>query len=229
MRPSCLVRTLLVLIVFAQNVHAQFDGKLELIPTGCEQIGQCTLKSPLRFTDSKNIVWETKANLVTDGASIPGIFQPFVGSPFGPDFIRAAVIHDHYCDRHVRPWTQTHRVFYEGLIAGGVPLGKAKTMYFAVVLGGPKWIQLVPGIKCGDNCVKNFKSTSGVAGIYSRKANYSATDVGPSMQAVAKLLDINPDSLSLEDIEKLARQLRPGDFFFKNGDKIDASSLGITE
>lgn len=229
MRPSYIVAGTVLLTLMSGGARAQFDGALELIPPGCEQVGQCKLKNALRFTDSANVVWEAKAELLTDGASIPGIFQPFIGSPFDPTFIKAAVIHDHYCDRHVRPWTQTHRVFYEGLIAGGVSRAKAKTMYFAVFLGGPKWIKLIPGNKCGTNCVNNFKSTSGVAGVYSRRADYSAIDVAPSVQSVARLLDLNPDSLSLDDLEKLARKLRPTDFFYKNGESTDASILGITE
>jgi hypothetical protein len=229
MKPNRIVVAAILFAFVSGSAKAQFEGNLELIPPGCEQLGQCKLKGPLRFTDSAKVVWEAKAELLTDGASIPGVFQPLIGSPFDPAFIKAAVIHDHYCDRHVRPWTQTHRVFYDGLIAGGVSLAKAKTMYFAVFLGGPKWIKLVPGIKCGTNCVNNFKSTSGVAGVYSRRADYSAADVVPSVQSVAKLLDLNPESLSLEDLEKLARKLRPADFFYKNGETIDASTLGITE
>jgi hypothetical protein len=219
----------LFLTLLVGNVKAQFEGVLELVPPGCDQVGQCKLKYPLRFTDSAKVVWEAKAELSTDGASIPGVFQPFVGSPFDPAFIKAAVIHDHYCDRHVRPWTQTHRVFYEGLIANGVSQAKAKTMYFAVFLGGPKWIKLIPGIKCGPNCVNDFKSTSGVAGVYSRRADYSAADIMPSVQSVARLLELNPASLSLDELENLARKIRPTDFFYKHGETIDASLLGITQ
>jgi Protein of unknown function (DUF1353) len=219
----------LFLTLLVGNVKAQFEGVLELVPPGCDQVGQCKLKYPLRFTDSAKLVWEAKAELNTDGATIPGVFQPFVGSPFDPAFIKAAVIHDHYCDRHVRPWKQTHRVFYEGLIANGVSQAKAKTMYFAVFLGGPKWIKLIPGIKCGPNCVNEFKSTSGVAGVYSRRADYSAADIMPSIQSVAKLLELNPASLSLEELENLARKIRPTDFFYKHEETIDASLLGITQ
>lgn len=219
----------LLFVLMSGHARAQFDGLLELIPPGCEQKGQCKLKNSLRFIDSAKVVWEARADLPTDGASIPGVFQPLIGSPFDPAFIKAAVIHDHYCDWHVRPWTQTHRVFYEALITGGVSQGTAKTMYFAVFLGGPKWIRLEPGIKCGTNCVNNFRSTSGVAGVYSRRADYTAADIGVSVQSVAKLLELNPDSLSLDELEKLARKIRPTDFFYKNGESIDASVLGITE
>lgn len=219
----------LIVALLSSAANAQFAGTLELVPKGCEELGQCKLKSAFRFTDSSKIVWEAREDLPTDGASIPGIFQPFVGSPFDPAFVKAAVIHDHYCDRHVRPWRQTHKVFYEGLLASGVSRSKAKSMYFAVFLGGPKWITLEPGKNCGLNCVNNFKSTSGVAGIYSRRADYSASDVAPAVQSVGKLLELNPDVLSLEELERMAEKICPKDFFYKNGDKLDASILGITE
>jgi hypothetical protein len=219
----------ILLITLATHAHAQFDGNLELIPAGCESIGQCKLKNPLRFTDSSKVVWEARADLPTDGASIPGIFQPFVGSPYDPAFIKAAIIHDHYCDRHVRPWRQTHKVFYEGLIDQGVSKGKAKTMYFAVLLGGPKWIKLVEGINCGKNCVNSQTSLSGTPGIYARRADYTAPDLSPAIHAISKVLEENPDALSLDDLEKEAKKVRPNDFFFMRGNTVSASELGITQ
>lgn len=214
-----------VLLLLCCSANAQFEGTLELIPPGCEQLGQCKLKTPLRFTDSAKVVWEAEAGLPTDGASIPEIFQPFIGSPFDPKFIKAAVVHDHYCDRHVRPWRQTHKVFYEGLIAEGVSLGKAKTMYFAVFMGGPKWVSLDPGKNCGLNCVNRFKSIYGVPGVYARRADYSSSDISSSVQSVAKLLEINSNALSIDELEKLATKLRPKDFFYKNGDRVNASAI----
>lgn len=229
MSPNRVLIAGLPALLATSSACAQFGGVLELTPPGCERVGQCRLAHPLRFTDSAAVVWEAKADLVTDGASIPGIFQPFIGSPFDPSFIKAAVIHDYYCVNQVRPWPQTHRVFYDGLLAGGVSKAKAKTMYFAVVLGGPKWVKLKPGSSCGPNCVQNFKSTAGVSGVYARRADYSAPDIAPSVQLVARILEMNPDSMSVDELEKLARGLRPKDFFLSNGDVVDASLLGITE
>jgi Protein of unknown function (DUF1353) len=196
---------------------AQFLGDLVLTPAGCESAGQCTLKNKLLFTDPTGIVWEAKAGLITDGASIPGIFQPFIGEPFDPAFIRAAVVHDHYCDRHVRPWRQTHRVFYEGLVAQGVSSAKAKAMYFAVVLGGPKWVELIPGVKCGKkNCINNIKTVAGKPGYMMRKADYSAKDVEPAVAKLAAELAANPTTLTLDQIDQRAASLRPTDFYFLN-------------
>lgn len=208
---------------------AQFSGDLKLAPEGCEATGQCKLKAPLRFKDSMGTVWEARTGLVTDGASIPGVFQPFIGAPFDEKFIKAAIVHDHYCDRHVRPWRKTHRVFFEALINQGVSIAKAKTMYVAVLVGGPKWIKLIPSKKCGQNCVNAIKSTVGVSGYRSRPADYSLPELPFVLQEIHSKLQVNPDSLSLDQLELQAMQLRPGDFYFANGDEIIVSSPFITE
>lgn len=212
--------TFFAMIFHAPLSHAQFSGDLVLLPAGCEQSGQCKLKNNLRFIDEAGIVWQAAAGLITDGASIPGVFQPFVGAPFEPLFIRAAVVHDHYCDRHVRPWRSTHRVFYEGLVAQGVPVANAKVMYLAVVLGGPKWIQLVPGKNCGKNCINQIKTSSGMPGFIARKADYTAQDLQPELQRLAGDLKANPDALTLSDIDARARLLRPNDYYFSKGSQL---------
>lgn len=208
------------MLVLPRASYAQFEGDLVLLPNGCQATGQCTLKNKLRFTDSAGVVWEAKAGLVTDGASIPGIFQPFVGRPFEDDFIKAAVVHDHYCDRHVRPWRQTHRVFYEGLIAQSVSKAKAKVMYFAVYLGGPKWVELIPGEKCGKNCVNAIKTMSGKPGFRGRKADYGAQDLQAQLKKLSDELESNPDLLSLDEIDARARALRPDDYYYKHGSQV---------
>lgn len=202
------------------SARAQFDGELVLLPVGCQAAGQCTLKNKLRFADPTGAVWEAKAGLVTDGASIPGIFQPFVGKPFEEDFIKAAVIHDHYCDRHVRPWRQTHRVFYEGLVAQGVSKAKAKVMYFAVYLGGPKWVELIPGLKCDGNCINAMKTSSGSPGFRARKADYAAQDLPEELRKLSEEIEANPDLLTLDEIDARARALRPNDYYYKNGSRV---------
>lgn len=216
-------------LLTGSNAFAQFDGILILIPEGCESKGQCTLKERLRFTDSSKIVWEASAGLQTDGASIPAIFQTIVGKPFTQSFIKAAVVHDHYCDRHVRPWRQTHKVFYEALIDQGVSKMKAKVMYFAVYLGGPKWVKLMPGKVCGNNCINTFKTPNGSSGVYARKADFSAPDIAAAMKDVTKILETDPDALSLDQLEKKAADLRPSDFFYKHGSDVNADEIGITE
>ncbi|MXN32768.1 DUF1353 domain-containing protein [Delftia sp. CH05] len=199
---------------------AQFSGDLVLWPKGCEAAGECIIKEALRFKDASGTVWEAKAGLKTDGASIPGVFQPFIGSPFETRFIKAAVIHDHYCDRHVRSWRMTHRVFYDALLDQGVSQAKAKTMYLAVLVGGPKWIRLIAGNACGKNCINAMKSVTGDTGFRTRPADYSLPALAPAMQEVLTQLEANPNALTLEQIEERAQQLMPGDFYFANGDTL---------
>jgi hypothetical protein len=209
--------------------QAQFVGDLALEPAGCTQTGKCTVKNKLRFTDSKKLVWETDAGEPTDGASIPPIFQPIVGKPFEEPFLKAAIIHDHYCVRHVRPWRTTHRVFYEGLIDQGVPQAKAKLMYYAVYLGGPKWVKLIPGIQCKGNCIKSITASDGKPVIRYREADYATVTSEAELGALEQELQANPDGISLEDLEKRAQQKRPDDFFYRNGDQVRMKNVLATE
>lgn len=220
---------IVVALTIPLSSFAQFEGVLRLVPSGCQATGKCTLKDTLRFTDSAKVVWEAMAGLETDGASIPTFFQPFVGKPFEESFIKAAVIHDHYCDRHVRPWRQTHRVFYEGLIDQGVSKAKAKLMYFAVYLGGPKWVELIPGNKCDGNCINNIKTASGDPVIKYREADYSLFDMQSLLKNISQELEANPDALTLEQLEDRARAKRPNDYYYKNGNQVKVDGLGVTQ
>jgi hypothetical protein len=133
----------------AESGQGKFTGRLELIPAGCERQLKCTLKSDFGYIDSEGIGWEAKAGLETDGASIPRWAQPFVGGQFDSEFIEAAIIHDHYCKRHVRPWRKTHWVFYDALLASKtVRKEKALLMYFAVYLGDRRgWSWSAGGVR----------------------------------------------------------------------------------
>src|SRR5690606_25020755 len=133
------------LVLTSGPASAGFEGTLTLLPSGCEASGQCTPGTDFGFVDSAGYGWQAAKGLLTDGASIPPWAQPLVGGAFDESFIKAAIIHDHYCVRHVRPWRNTHKVFHEALLASGVAPGKAGIMYFAVLVGGPKWVKLVQG------------------------------------------------------------------------------------
>jgi hypothetical protein len=93
-------------------------------------------------------------------------------------------------------------------------------MYLAVVLGGPKWIQLVAGKNCGKNCIYNIKTSSGMPGFRARKADYTAQDLQPELQRLADDLKVNPDALTLEDIDARAKLLRSNDFYFLQGSQL---------
>lgn len=101
----------------------------------------------MEFVDGAARTWAVPKRTLTDGASIPLIFVPIVGSPTSPEFVNAAAVHDAHCGigneagpvYHSKTWQETHRMFYDTLIVGGTPAPKAKLMFAAVWLGGPRW------------------------------------------------------------------------------------------
>ncbi|MGH1415463.1 MAG: DUF1353 domain-containing protein [Pelagimonas sp.] len=101
----------------------------------------------LNFVDYQGRKWVAPRGTLTDGASIPEIFTAIVGKPTSPEYVNAAAVHDAYCGIgneagtrwHDGRWEDVHRMFYDGLIVGGTPELRAKLMYAAVWLGGPRW------------------------------------------------------------------------------------------
>lgn len=101
----------------------------------------------LGFVDSGNGRWVAPAGTLTDGASIPPIFVPVLGNPRSKEFANAAALHDAYCgvgnedlrEYQSRNWRAVHRMFYDALRVGGTDEIRAKIMFAAVWLGGPRW------------------------------------------------------------------------------------------
>lgn len=108
------------------------------------------LAERLDFIDANGWNWQAPEKSLTDGASIPEIFVPLVGFPNEPRFVNAAALHDAYCGignetgpvYHAKTWQEVHRLFYDALVASGTPDFKAKVMFAAVWLGGPRWYPL---------------------------------------------------------------------------------------
>jgi hypothetical protein len=92
-----------------------------------------------RFDDPNGLSWEVPSGTAVDGASIPRVFWALIGSPFTGRYLNASVIHDHYCVTRSRTAHDTHRMFYYGMRARGVPPAQAKTMYWSVATFGPEW------------------------------------------------------------------------------------------
>jgi hypothetical protein len=97
------------------------------------------LMEPFGFRDASGREWWAPKGTKIDGASIPRVLWSTVGSPFTGDYRRASVVHDYYCETKERPWQAVHRMFYEGVLAAGVPQRQAKVLYAAVYGGGPRW------------------------------------------------------------------------------------------
>ena len=162
------------LVMENRSAPNMITGVLHLNPEGCEKEDLCRLGEPLRFVQANGTAWQSDAwssnevqSGTTDGASIPNWAQPIIGKPFDRSYLKAAILHDHYCYRenHVRNWRSTHRMFRDALLASGLSRFKANVMYYAVMLGGPRWSKLVPGEQCGPQCVKTVgRAGKGKAG-----------------------------------------------------------------
>lgn len=144
---------------FFRNSPARLELRAITIPGRSYQF--FPLAQELEFIDGQGKQWIAPRQTLTDGASIPEVFVPIVGDPRSPEFTNAAALHDAYCgigneDGPVyrsRTWQETHRLFYDGLIVGGTPELKAKVMFAAVWLGGPRWY---PQSKRSDTRVQNL-------------------------------------------------------------------------
>lgn len=91
------------------------------------------------FYDPRGKKWQVPLGWKVDGASIPRILWPIAGSPFDGPYRDASIIHDYYCDVKTRSWKETHRVFYDAMIASGVSASEAGQKYWAVYHFGPTW------------------------------------------------------------------------------------------
>ena len=97
------------------------------------------LTEDFTFIDGKGKRWVAPKDSTIDGASIPRFLWVITGSPFIGLYRNASVIHDVYCVTKSEPHKAVHKMFYNAMIASGVSKFKAKKMYLAVKMGGPKW------------------------------------------------------------------------------------------
>ncbi|MEC3862269.1 DUF1353 domain-containing protein [Mesobacterium sp. TK19101] len=101
----------------------------------------------LRFVGPDGVVWTAPAGTLTDGATIPRFLEPLLGDRQSRDYVLAATLHDAYCGEgnealptyHSRPWPQVHRMLYDALRVNGTPPDRARIMFAAVYLSGPRW------------------------------------------------------------------------------------------
>ncbi len=97
------------------------------------------LESKFDYTDGKSRVWTAPTGLLYDGASIPKPFWSTIGGPFEGLYREAAVVHDAACCAQTADWRAAHHMFYEAMRCSGVGMLQAKTMFYAVWAGGPRW------------------------------------------------------------------------------------------
>jgi hypothetical protein len=135
---------MVVQLAFSSVVRAEqfgfFRGNVQtewLDPEGDHR--RMKLLSDFAYVDPRGLEWHAPAGWIIDGASIPRLLWTLVGSPYDGAYRRASVIHDVACDRKSRPWKDVHRTFYYAMRAEGLDPVKAKVMYGAVYVGGPRW------------------------------------------------------------------------------------------
>jgi hypothetical protein len=167
-----------------------FSGEPTLQPTGDGR--NMRLIEEFSYTDANGAVWTVPKGTVTDGASIPGALWSIIGSPFTGKYLNAAIIHDHFCENHRRPWQQVHRLFHEGMLAGGVDQTTAKLMYAGVYAFGPRWRDEA-GWCFGSPCAEAGVSISGATAQHQFNQ-----EVFEKVQALARR-----SGSSLDDIERL--------------------------
>ncbi|MFC3695492.1 DUF1353 domain-containing protein [Chenggangzhangella methanolivorans] len=216
--------TAIICTVWALPASAQFTGDLAFDPDGCMAERKCILRSPLLFIDGAKRTWRAEAGDVTDGASIPDWAQSIIGGPWDEAYLKAAVLHDHYCDRRTASWGDTHLMFYEALIELGVSVYKSKLMYYAVYVGGPRWIDMVAPT-CGDGsgapCADGQQPTMKRIGEIVRGERYDRLDMRAEMAEVSARMDADPD-MSLEDLRSMAAKNHPEDPFLKQDGPVRA-------
>lgn len=149
--------------------------------------------------------WIVPTETCVNGASIPTVFWSVIGGPWSGPYRRASVVHDHFVRTKERTWQETHRVFYDAMLASNVPKAKAKAMYFAVRRFGPRWdgrTKSVPECVQGEvaNCTE-----------WREREVFDTLVILPDQPAkgvdVEKLLaGYRLDNLTIEEIEKIADQ-----------------------
>ena len=205
---------------------AQFVGDLVLDPPGCENTETCTLAQGFGFVDSRGIGWEAAAGNITDGASIPRWAQRFVGVPFTPEYVPAAVLHDHYSKtgRPVRGWLETQRMFHEALLASGVPEGRAAVLYAGVLIGSRKWITRMEGRPCPmtQMCIQQVVTLE----LQEAEPTFGTETFVDTFTAVAAELE-TMEAVDADAVEALVRARLPADVYLNTPSGVIRSGISF--
>jgi hypothetical protein len=122
------------------------DFSLRVVPI-CAADTDFVSNAEFTFRDARHKLWSAPIGTRTNGLSVPQLCMSLVGSPVRNESLGAALVHDAYCGRTNKghptyqdtTWQEVHRMFYEACLAGGTPSRRAKAMYTAVYLCGPRW------------------------------------------------------------------------------------------
>ncbi len=93
------------------------------------------------YQDPRGRLWTATKGSIVNGASIPEVFWPVVGTPLIGKYRDASIVHDEACVRRSEDSRDVHRMFYEACRCSGVPDPQAKLLYAAVYHFGPAWVK----------------------------------------------------------------------------------------
>jgi hypothetical protein len=93
--------------------------------------GHITLCADFAFSVDGQLFW-LPTEYVCDGASIPRPFWSIIGSPFDPEKVPAAFVHDAIYLTHAFTRSEADEILFQLLIQGGCRLRTARTMWWAV-------------------------------------------------------------------------------------------------
>jgi hypothetical protein len=144
------------------STYGRFVG--DVITQWLDTDRQMKLLEDFLYVDASGRQWKAPKGFIIDGASIPRLFWPIVGSPFDPRFRKASVVHDVACVEKTVHWQDVHRMFYYACLCDGLNTIKAKVMYAAVFRFGPRWdaggaVVRASGIRVPeDQMIRNLES-----------------------------------------------------------------------
>jgi hypothetical protein len=97
------------------------------------------LNETVSYISPEGVIVDVPAGYAFDGASIPAFAWSVVGHPYMPGYRRPSAVHDYLMEYRTVSSVVAHRYFHNCLLIEGVPKWKAKTLYFAVLLFGPRF------------------------------------------------------------------------------------------
>ncbi|MFT7776627.1 DUF1353 domain-containing protein [Roseateles sp.] len=191
------VALLALAVGVAHAQYGKYSGAVETVwPPG--ETRYMVLLKDFSYEDPTGAIRIAPKGWRIDGASIPRWAWSFVGDPYGGAYRYASVFHDYACDRKERPWESVHLAFYYGMLVAGVDGFKAKLMYAAAYLGGPRWemtkkvgsARVSPGFKAS---AKRLGPDSMEAQVFSVVKH--ASDITESSVYTAPISDLQLDSV----------------------------------
>lgn len=164
------------------------------------------------YIDPRGKEWIAPKGSIVNGASIPGALWSTIGGPYEGQYRHASVVHDVACEEMTSKWEDVHNMFYEACRCGGVSVGQAKTMYYAVYNFGPRWQAPTRRGVARQRGVRGFGAGSAATGIASQPVAIDPQDLRAVMEfiqnenpSLAELRKLTPQEARTSSLTRAAR------------------------